>query len=537
MLHPKAAKVSAIFANLIPSARIITDKTIRHTAGRRQGWADRPTPRSSALALIAIDSARRINSSCRMIRPALLASVLLSSVLLAAALPAAPLNVVLINVDDLGYGDLHCYGHPVIRSPHLDQLAAEGMRFTQFYAPSALCSPSRAALLTGRTPYRTGIKSWIPSNSGIFLHKQEISLATLLKGAGYATALIGKWHLNSDLGDPGQPQPKDHGFDYAYGHNAFQIPTNHNPTNVYRNGQPLPPQEGYTAQLYADEAIQWLEQRTAAGGPFFLYLAPAEPHTSIENPPEYNARYSQYTRGPVVPIPNGGPRPPPELLKARGPGEYYANVTYLDAQLGRVLDAIDRLGHRDDTLVVFTSDNGPVTSAWENWYEINAYGDTGGFRGRKHHLYEGGIRVPAIVRLPGVVPAGSVTAAPAIGMDLFTTIAQFCGVPIPTDRAIDGVDLGGLLRGGPAPAAHPYYWALPHPDGKEFAYREGDWKLISNHELEPIELYDLAHDPLEFFNLLASEPARAAALSAAFRRHHAAVRADPLRPTTEQTNY
>jgi arylsulfatase A-like enzyme len=225
------------------------------------------------------------------------------------------------------------------------------------------------------------------------------------------------------------------------------------------------------------------------------------------------------------------------LLKARGPGEYYANVTYLDAQLGRVLAAIDRLGHRDDTLVVFTSDNGPVTSAWENWYEINAYGDTGGFRGRKHHLYEGGIRVPAIVRLPGVVPAGAVTHEPAIGMDLFTTIAQFCGVPIPTDRAIDGVDLGGLLRGGSAPAAHPYYWALPHPDGKEFAYREGDWKLISNHELEPIELYDLAHDPLEFFNLLASEPARAASLSAAFRRHHAAVRADPLRPTTEQTNY
>jgi len=463
--------------------------------------------------------------------------LLLPWVLLATVGLAARPNVVLINADDLGYGDLGCYGHPVIQTPNLDRLAAEGMKLTRFYAPSALCSPSRAALLTGRTPYRTGIKSWIPGNSGIYLHRQEITLATLLKQAGYATALIGKWHLNSDLGDPTQPQPSDHGFDYAYGHNAFQIPTNHNPTNVYRNGQKLPPQAGYTAQLYADEAIAWLEQRSAAHEPFFLYLASAEPHTSFANPPEYNALYAQYTKGKVVPIPNGGPKPPAELLVARGPGEYYANITFLDAQLGRVLAALDRLGHRQDTLVVFTSDNGPVTSQWENWYEINAYGDTGGFRGRKHHLYEGGLRVPTLVRLPGVVPTGTITDALATGMDLFTTIAAFCGVPVPSDRAIDGLDLSGVLRGGAAPAARPHYWALPHPDGKEFAYREGDWKLILNHDLEPIELYDLAHDPHEFFNLLPTEPARSATLTSAFRRHHASVLADPLRPASEQTNY
>ena len=232
--------------------------------------------------------------------------LLMPLLLWVVTLHAARPNVVLINVDDLGYGDLGCYGHRVIRTPNLDKLASQGLRFTQFYAPSALCSPSRAGLLTGRTPYRTGIKSWIPGNSGIYLHKSEITLAALLKRSGYATALIGKWHLNSDLGDAAQPQPRDHGFDYSYGHNAFQLPTNHNPTNVYRNGQLLPPQEGYTAQLYADEAIRWLEQR-AAGEPFFLYLAPAEPHTSIANPPEFNAMYSGYTRGPVVPIPNGTP--------------------------------------------------------------------------------------------------------------------------------------------------------------------------------------------------------------------------------------
>ncbi len=462
---------------------------------------------------------------------------LLAWLLLATVAWAARPNVVLIYVDDLGYGDLGCYGHAVIKTPNLDALAAQGTRFTQYYAPSALCSPSRAALLTGRTPYRTGIKSWIPDGSGIYLHKSEITLAALLKRAGYATALIGKWHLNSDLGDPAQPQPNDLGFDYAYGHNAFQIPTNHNPTNIYRNGKHLPPQGGYTAQLYADESIAWLEQRTAAHEPFFLYLAPAEPHTSFENPPEYNAMYSAYTRGKVVPIPNGGAQPPKELLVARGPGEYYANITYLDAQLGRVLAALTRLGHRDDTLVVFASDNGAVTSHWENWYEVNAYGDNGGFRGRKHHLYEGGIRVPAIVRYPGVVAAGAVTDAPAIGMDFFTTIAKFCGVATPTDRAIDGVDLGGLLRGGAAPGERPLYWALPHPDGKEFAYRTGAWKLILDSSQQPIELYDLAHDPLEFFNCLATEPARVETLAKAFRQYHAAVLADPLRPAKEQTNF
>lgn len=461
---------------------------------------------------------------------------LILALLCTVTLHAARLNVVLINVDDLGYGDLGCYGHRVIRTPHIDRLAEEGLRFTQFYAPSALCSPSRAALLTGRTPYRTGVKSWIPGNSGIYLHKSEITLATLLKRAGYATALIGKWHLNSDLGDAAQPQPSDHGFAYAYGHNAFQVPTNHNPTNVYRNGHLLPPQEGYTAQLYADEAIHWIEQR-GAGEPFFLYLAPAEPHTTMANPPDYNAMYAAYTRGPVVPITNGSEQPPETLLVPRGPGEYYANITYLDAQIGRVFAALERLGHRDNTIIIFTSDNGPVTSAWEHWHEVNAYGDTGGFRGRKAHLYEGGIRVPAIVRLPGVVPAGTLTSVPATAMDLFVTIAGLCGTTVPADRAIDGADIAGLLRGGAGPAPRDFYWALPTADGHDYAYRRGDWKLILTTQLEPVELYNLARDPLELINRLAAEPAHKAELAAAFRRHHAAVLADPLRPRDmNQTN-
>ena len=218
-------------------------------------------------------------------------------------------NVLLIYTDDLGYGDLGCYGHPVIKTPHIDKLAQDGLKLTNYYAPSALCSPSRAALLTGRTPYRTGVQSWIPEDTGIYLHKQETTIAELLKENGYATALIGKWHLNSDLGDPEEPQPSDHGFDYSYGNNAFQTPTNRNPDNLFRNGEALGVVEGFTSELYADESIRWLKQRKIKNEPFFLYLSMNEPHTPLENPDHFNAMYSDFSYGGIVPIPSGGPIP------------------------------------------------------------------------------------------------------------------------------------------------------------------------------------------------------------------------------------
>ena len=159
-----------------------------------------------------------------------------------AAEPAPRSNLLLIYVDDLGYGDLGSYGHPVLQTPNLDRLAEEGVRLTNYYAPSALCSPSRAALLTGRHPYRAGIQSWIPAGTGIYLRDHELTLAELLRAEGYGTALVGKWHLNSDLGSRVEPQPNDQGFDYFYGHNAFQTPTNRNPDNLYRNREKLPVQ-------------------------------------------------------------------------------------------------------------------------------------------------------------------------------------------------------------------------------------------------------------------------------------------------------
>ena len=437
------------------------------------------------------------------------------------------LNVLLIYVDDLGYGDLASYGHPVIQTPALDKLAQQGIRFTQYYAPSALCSPSRAGLLTGRHPYRSGIESWIPGNSGIFLPAAEVTLAEVLRAQGYQTALVGKWHLNSSLADSAEPQPLDQGFDYAYGHNAFQLPTNRNPTNIFRNGKQLPPQVGYTAQLYADDAIEWLNARDAQA-PFFLMLSMAEPHTSIENPPEYNQRYAQYTRGVIRPIPSGQPQPPKDLLVPRGPGEYYANITYMDTHIGRVLDELDRLQLAKQTLVVFASDNGPVTNDWIAWWEVNAHGDTGGLRGRKHRVYEGGIRVPAMIRLPGRVEPGSETDELVVGMDLFTTIAAYTGAEVPMDRPIDGIDVSPALSGRKLPS-RALVWALESDAPLAFAVRRDHWKLLLDKSAQPKELYNLAADPLELFNLINEQTAQRDALQASFIEWRDAVAADPIR--------
>lgn len=437
-------------------------------------------------------------------------------------------NIVLIYVDDLGYGDLGSYGHPVLRTPNIDSLANDGLRLTNYYAPSALCSPSRAGLLTGRHPYRTGIKSWIPEDSGVYLRDAEITLAEVLREAGYATAHIGKWHLNSDLGSQTEPQPTDQGFDYYYGHNAFQLPNNHNPTNIFRNKTALPMQEGYTADLYADEAIKWLGKRDE-NSPFFLYLSMAEPHTSFANPPEYNRLYEQFSAGEVVPIPNGLKEPPKEMLIPRGPGEYYANITYMDAQLGRVLDWLRENNLEQNTIVVFSSDNGPVTSNWINWWEVNAYGSTGGYRGRKHYLYEGGLKVPTIIRFPGVAESGSASDATVIGMDLFVTLAKIGGGKVPDDRAIDGIDIQPVFRGDDLPP-RSLFWALDSVSELEFAVQKGSWKLLLDRDREPRELYNLSDDPLEFFNLMSKEPGKTRELTDEAIKHLTAIADDPLRP-------
>ena len=454
---------------------------------------------------------------------------------------AGPPNVVVIYVDDLGYGDLASYGHHTIETPYLDNLAQQGMRFTDFYAPSPLCSPSRAALLTGRTPFRTGIENWIPENEDVQLGPDEITLATLLKEQGYATFLGGKWHLNGSLDPRGtneQPnphtQPQDHGFDHWLALNAFPLPNGRNATNFFRNGEPLPEVDGFAAGVVLDETLAFLEQhRAESDAPFFVYLATVEPHGMIASPDEYNQRYAEFTRGTARPFINGTTEPSTDL-EARGPGEYYANISYLDAQIGRLLDYLDEHQLSGNTIVFFASDNGPVTTDWRHWWEVNLYGSTGGFRGRKADLYEGGIRVPAIARWPGRIEPGSTSGATLSAYDLLPTLAAIVGFEPPADRPIDGEDFSSVLLSQQSAfeRQRPLYWEFDDDQGYHFALRDGRYKLLADKNTERVVLYDLETDPFEVVNLAEREAATRDRLLAQLEEIHQSVLQDPLRPAS-----
>ena len=448
-----------------------------------------------------------------------------------AAAEAVPPNVVIIYADDLGYGDVAAYGHPFIETPNIDRLADEGLRLMSYYAPSPKCSPSRAGLLTGRTPARTGILDWIEVGTDLQLSGDEVTLAELFSTHGYQNFITGKWHLNGGVGNVEHLQPDDHGFDRWLALHGWPMPNQRNPTNFYRDGVALGEVEGFTAQIAVDQAIAWLQERDPSA-PFFLYLAMIEPHSLIASPDEFNAHYAEFTRGEpeLFENPPSKADPAPTNLEARGPGEYWANVAWMDHEIGRLLDWLDAAGLTDDTLVIFSSDNGPVTDDWRVWWEINMYGDAGGFRGRKGDLYEGGIRVPAIVRWPGRVEAGSVSDAPVYGLDWLPTLASLVGFEVPTDRTIDGEDVSALLLGEPFARSKPLYFEFPGFNGFNYALRRGDWKVLADEALERVSLYNLARDRFELQDQAGKEPDRAAALLAELRAVRDDVVADPLRP-------
>lgn len=445
-------------------------------------------------------------------------------------------NVLVIYVDDLGYGDTGVYGHSIVKTPHIDRLAAEGLRFTQFYAPSALCSPSRAGLLTGRTPYRTGVESWIPDDSSVALGANETTIADLAKKRGYRTAVIGKWHLNGGLHRLDAPQPRDFGFDYQYGlaawvKNAAVASSKEKsrrgamfPDNMYRNNEPVGPTQKYSAELVTDEAIQWIDD---VSDPFFLLLSYSEVHTPIASPPEHLAEYEDYLSAeakdnPLLYYFDWRDRP------WRGRGEYYANISFMDAQLGRVIEHLRKAELLDDTLVIFSSDNGPVTDAPLTPWELGMAGETAGLRGKKRFLFEGGIRVPGIVRYPARIEAGRVENQPVTALDVFPTLAHWLDVAMDSDVPIDGQTLWPLIDGGEFTRRQPLYWSIPTPDGMEFAVRDGDWKLIVDADGAPRHLFKLSSDWYEVNNLLETEPAVRDRLLEAYRRQRDAVHADPL---------
>ncbi len=424
--------------------------------------------------------------------------------ILAVAAPAfgAP-NVVVFLADDLGWGDLACYGHPVIQTPNLDAFAKQGVRLTQCYSASAVCSPSRSAILTGRTPYRNGVFTWIPEGRDIHLRASEIALPKLLKTAGYATCHVGKWHLNSHFNQPTQPQPNDHGYDWWLATQNNAAPSHEHPTNFVRNGQPIGKVEDYSAPFIVKEAITWLREQRDKSKPFLLSVWAHEPHYPIQSAPEFKAKYPQLTDDVQI--------------------EHHANVTQLDHAFGQLMRALDEMKLADDTIVIFTSDNGPEGDG----IKTPGRGSAGGLRGRKRAVYEGGIRVPGLVRWPGKTKPGTTSDVPVIGSDIFVTVATAAGAVLPKDRVLDGGNLLAAIEGQPVERARPLYWRCAiASEPLKTAMRLGDWKILADEALTKFEIYNVQADPQEKDELSTREPAKFAEMKAALVKLNAEIEAE-----------
>jgi arylsulfatase A-like enzyme len=432
----------------------------------------------------------------------------------AASVPRPP-NVVIVFADDLGYGDLGCYGGTAAATPAIDSLATAGIRFTDFHVAQAVCSASRAALLTGCYPNRIGIAGALGPEARHGLAAEETTLAELLQARGYRTACVGKWHL----GHREPFLPTRHGFDEYFGlpysndmwpHHPEAKPGTYPPLPLFEgervvDAEVSPDDQATLTARYTARAVDFLERAGSAadGRPFFLYLAHSMPHVPLFVGREF---------------------------RGTSPDGLYGDVlAEIDASVAALLAALDRTGHAENTLVIFTSDNGP-------WLSYGNHGGSAGpLREGKGTSFEGGVRVPCVARLPGLIPAGTVCDAPAMTIDLMPTIAAVTGEPLPAapeghllveGRRIDGRSIEPLLRGERKPAAPPVY-AFWYANNQLQAIREGDWKLVFPHTYRSMEgqppgkdgipgryrhprtdlaLYDLKADPAESRDLAAAHP-------------------------------
>lgn len=422
---------------------------------------------------------------------------------IAAGEESARPNFIVFLTDDQGWGDLGCYGHPRIKSPNLDRFASEGLRLEQCYAACSVCSPSRSAILTGRTPYRNGVFRWIPGGSQYHLRQSEITIASLLKQHGYETCHAGKWHLNGKFNSDEQPQPDDHGYDHWLATQNNASPNHLNPVNYVRNRKEVGRMEGPSAVLAANEAISWLAGRKDSTTPFFITVWTHEPHLPIESAPKYMKPYTD--------------------IEDEGLRQHHGNITQMDDAFGKLMAAVDDMGYRDNTVVFFTSDNGPEGNGTSG----RTRGSTGGLRGRKRHTHEGGIRVPGIIRWPGRIKPGTTSETPVIGSDIFTTICKIADAPLPDDRTIDGANLLPLFEGKAVQREQPLYWRN-HLAPEEFrvGLRIGDWKIVASDDLTSFELYNIADDPQETTNLAEAKPKRFAEFRQRLIEHDASVLKD-----------
>jgi arylsulfatase A-like enzyme len=408
-------------------------------------------------------------------------------------------NILLIQADDLGYGDLSAYGQSRFQTPALDRLAREGMRFTHYYAGSTVCAPSRAALMTG---FHTG-HSYIRGNGSLQtggdtpLGPEDVTIAEVLKDAGYRTAVIGKW----GLGQPGTTgQPDRQGFDYAFGfldhRHAHRQYTDH----LYRNGARIDVDldRDYVNDLFTREAAALIERDDAR--PFFIYLNYTVPHAELRAPDAAMAPFRnrfperRFANPPADKRPAGA-RPEVASLGYRSQPEPYAAfaamITQMDRDIGRLVDLVRARGLDRQTLILFASDNGPHQEGGAN---PAFFKSSGGLRGIKRDLYEGGIRVPLIARWTGTIPAGRVSNHAWAHWDMLPTLAEFAGAKSPA--GLDGRSMTRALRGQPQPSHDFFYWEF-HERGFQQAVRMGKWKAVRLKPGAPLELYDLESDPRE----------------------------------------
>lgn len=419
-----------------------------------------------------------------------------------------PPNVIIIFADDLGYGDLSCYGHPTIRTPHLDSMAQQGVRFTQFYVGANVCTPSRAALLTGRLPVRYGLAGtdargvFFP-NSSNGLPQTEMTIAKALKTKNYATGIVGKWHL----GHLPQFLPTSHGFDYYFGipYSNDMIPKDGGwpELPVYRNTEVIetnPDQAGLTKR-YTEEAIGFIKKNK--NKPFFLYYPNNFPHVPLYTSKTFGGKSKRGLYGDVV--------------------------AELDWSVGQILKTLKELKLDKNTLVVFTSDNGP-------WLQMKAGGGSAGllFEG-KGSAYEGGMRVPAIAWWPGMIKGGQVSESLAATMDLLPTILKLAGVPLPKDREYDGRDIMPLLTGEKTTVRDTVYY---YNRTELYAVRKGPWKAhfitkpsyrkdIPETVHDTAVLFHIERDPAEKFDVSTANPDVVKELTQIYQKHKATVKTVP----------
>lgn len=413
----------------------------------------------------------------------------------AAPAPPRP-NVVIIYADDLGYGDLSCFGSQDVQTPHLDQLAADGIRLTSWYSNSPVCSPSRASLLTGRYPARAGVEEILGGHSNTYGMPAQTTLASRLRATGYRTGIFGKWHLGAGQGD----RPEDRGFDEHFGflagcvdyysHIFYWAPDRNPVHDLRRNGREVYENGRYLTDAIADEAVAFLER--TSDQPFFCYVPFNAPHYPMHAPRHYVDRFPDL--------------PDDRRIMA-------AMIAAMDDGVGRVLACLDRLGLAEDTIVFFSSDNGPSAESrnWLDGEEISyTGGSTGGLRGHKGSLFEGGIRVPSIITWPAGLPRGTTVDQPTLMMDLVPTLLEATGVSGGSQPdEMDGTSVLDALRGSQTPGVRDICWQYE----TQAAVRRQHWKLVRNPSDRLGEdpqageqLFDLSADHQETTDLAASHP-------------------------------